>query len=179
MRLGTSTESHSDENPVIIDHMYDSGFQESETCSFTGRVLTLRRNLPALEDATDLKPFQMNTIRAYESPNLLEKYAATLQITKDTSSESDRFYKKKNLITNLRSRTPCSQYKAKSPVRGPLIDATGENYANYYSCFAATEKQLAANGHKFVLGVDFGEPVFLHAIFVQDDLRGGKSWENW
>lgn len=35
------------------------------------------------------------------------------------------------------------------------------------------------DGHKFIFGLNFGEPVFQHAIYLQQDLNGGRAWESW
>ena len=41
--------------------------------------------------------------------------------------------------------------------------------ANYDSCFKFTHNELAANDYIFILGIDLGQTLFQHAIFLSQD----------
>ena len=48
----------------------------------------------------------------------------------------------------------------------------------YNSCFVATNEELEGTNHKFVFGVDFGEKVFVHAIYIEQDKYDGNIWNH-
>lgn len=163
IRIGDDTTPYTTKNPVVVEHFFDNSFHESVTCSYSGHVLTIRRNQPR---PTYAQILELNTLRGYQVPNLLSTEKDRLSITADTSQDAGSDYRATNVITNLDSRTPCKKYSvADQVVRGPLVDAVG-NYADYKSCFASTSNELESDDHKFVFGIDLGQTMFQHAIFL-------------
>lgn len=107
IRFGASVEPFTLANPVIVPHVFNSGFFESATCSFLGSAMNLRRNDPPSNGDS---PFLLNTVRVYQTLNLLQTYASKLKITADTSKPASDREMPTNLIENFSSRTSCSRY---------------------------------------------------------------------
>ena len=102
-------------------------------------------------------------MKAYETPNLLALTEITATITADTSPPKTTDDAATNLLTNLDSRNGGNDLK-------PLIDLVGTE-ASYSSCFKVEQ----APSNLMVLGVDLGEPLFLHGILIAEDNRDGNA----
>ena len=108
----------------------------------------------------------INEIRVYEVPNLFEEYAGQVTVSADTSPSVSGF-EAQNLLDNLQNRScgndlPAIKVEASYGSYGsPSVNPV---YLTQESCYEVTEAQLAASGYLFVLGFQFEEPVFMHAI---------------
>ena len=102
-------------------------------------------------------------MRAYETPNLLALTGITATITSDTSSPIDDDNTATNLLTNLGNRSAGNNLQ-------PIIDLNA-TLAGYNSCFKVSQ----APSNLMVLGVDLGEPLFVHGILIAEDVRGGGA----
>ena len=117
----------------------------------------MRRNFVPLTNYS--KVYHLNSLKAYQIPNLLDKYPA--RITADTS-HSLPGYEAENLIRNLSSRSCGNDLQ-------PLIDSYGHK-ATHKSCYRVSDVQLKDQGHILVLGVDLGVSVTQHAILIVEDM---------
>ena len=76
--LGLSADS--DLNGVIVDNVTDGGFFETPLNSF-GRYLTIGRDLAPISGTIH---YNLNQLKAYQTPNLLKINERNVGITSDT-----------------------------------------------------------------------------------------------
>ena len=154
-------------NPTQKDDLYSGGFFDLKVASTNvlpaGQFLGIRRDGP-----NDGGPstYTIRAMKAYETPNLLALTEITATITADTSTPKTADDAATNLLTNLESRNGGSNTK-------PVIDLVG-NEASYNSCFKVEQ----APSNLMVLGLDLGEPLFLHGILIAEDQRNGNANAN-
>ena len=95
-------------------------------------------------------------------------------------------YEATNLINNLENRSPRSDFKAiktaavydayASDPDNPVGDPQASRISGQ-TCFKSTGTELAASNYKMITGIDFREPVFMHAVTHVQDSRSGSSYE--
>lgn len=74
-----------------------------------------------------------------------------------------------NLLRNLEHRSTSSKARA-------TLDPNVPTTLSEETCFKSSFDQIRANGDKFIIGLDFGESVFMHAIVHAQDFLGNFSF---
>ena len=101
-------------------------------------------------------------------------FESSISITADTSQPTSSDYAPINLIQNLENRSSsCTNAAVVSfPSTDPYVDLLDQK-----SCFLTDYQQISTSNYKAVIGLDFSEPVFMHAIlYVGDHYFDDKSW---
>ena len=149
---------------MVRDNVFDSGFYKLDDRAL-GRYLTVRRDGDHPVDIGDLtysaNYYQLNSLKAYQTPNLLQTYQGQVKIASDTSAAKSIEETAENLLINLDNRTCAHQLP-------PNLNAEGDS-ASYKSCFISTKINMVNN--QFVFGVQFPVSVFMHAILVLPEMR--------
>ena len=109
-------------------------------------------------------------LKTYQTPNLVKEFSSKIQITQDTSSAENAQY----LIKNLENRSSGNSlwaidYYDSSNNAVLLTERT---------CYWATYETISQSGNKMVLGFDFTESVFMHAILLVQDFLDGATQEH-
>ena len=137
---------------------YASGFQALDQLE-TGTVITLRRD--GL-DKNGNRDFDITSLRAYEVPNLLELFGATL-IDAPPYFNTDQTFD--NVLTNFAVRSTRRTLE-------PIIDEDG-NQASFISCYGSTLEGIDAGTDRIVT-LMLPKSYFQHAILiVQRTFSGG------
>ena len=117
----------------------------------------------------------MGALRAYQTPNLVEVFQATIQITSDTEYLASTDYRPKNLINNLQNRRSGNSLKAIASQLANSPYTTTE--LDDESCYIVDYDNLSSRNYKLVLGLDFSESVFIHAVVHLQDFLDGQSYD--
>ena len=59
-----------------------------------------------------------------------------------------------------------------------VYGGAGGMYLDQETCFKTTSVELSESGHIFIFGINFDEPVFMHAITHVADMYEGYSWSH-
>ena len=163
-------------------YMYDTGFFEldldSDNKLYKGSVVAFKRMHNDEMDANNDKSYKLpgitvtcgrdssyhinlSEMRLYQTPNMLA--LPGVSITPDTSPaipDADGRYDATNLILPgaFESRGLFADYQ-------PRVSEIGER-ATYWSCYGTYRKV----GDDFILGFDFGQSLFQHALLAVEDL---------
>ena len=92
----------------------------------------------------------------YQTPNLISKYSNVVQMTSDTSVAVTG-WEAKNLLQNLENRVSGNDNYA-------IISWSPLTRLTQHTCFKSDYQQIYLAGDKFIMGFDFTESVFIHAI---------------
>ena len=155
IRIGDDSTEYSINNSIIVENITDSGFFEASLL-LSGRFLTIRRNQSPYLSIPFYNYMNLHTVKAYQTPNLVKLYESKISITTDTSpsvSGSEAI----NLITNLEHRSSNSDQYAIT-VSDPWTRLTDK------SCFEVDYTTIKSQGNKMIIGFDFTESVFIHAV---------------
>ena len=146
---------------MIVDDITDGGFFEA-TSLLSGRYLSIRRDAVVVYGNN----YNLFCLKAFQTPNLIKVYESSISITSDTTTAVTN-HEAINLIQNLEHRHSVAATKAVT-VSNPLARLT------QYTCFKAEYLVIKAQSNQVVIGFDFTEPVFMHAVlWAQDVLSGG------
>lgn len=97
-------------------------------------------------------------------------YEASIAITSDTSSAVTEDFLADNLIENLEYRSGGNDLLAIKS-HNPL------DYLGQHTCFKTNYATIRAQNNKMIIGFNFGESVFIHAVMhAQDNLDGVGAW---
>ena len=153
IRIGDYATEFTTNNPTIAEDIADGGLFEN-TNLLSGRYLTLRRNTQSSR-GDNWSSFRK--IKAYQVPNLVKVYENNISFTSDTSSAVEN-YKADNLIENLEMRSSGNDLPA------GISDTPYETLTTQNTCFKAKYETIKAQNNKMIIGLNFSESVFIHAI---------------
>ena len=166
IRIGDDSNEYSTNNTKIVDNITDGGFFEASRL-LSGRYLTLRRDLASpIDNYMDFR-----NLKAYQTPNLVKLYESKISITPDTSS-SVIGSEATNLIKNLEHRTSDKNNEA-------IIVSVPEERLGSKTCFEVDYTAIKSQGNKMIIGFDFTESVFIHAVLhAQSEGTGNWAYDN-
>ena len=164
IRLGNDSADFSTINSIVVPAIVEGGFFEVND-PISGRYINVRRDQPSV-NVSDNGAYNLRQIKVYQTPNLIKTYEDTIQITSDTSTAVTE-YEAVNLIQNLENRSSWGHYYAIS-VYDPL------DHLLQRTCYRVNYGTIKSQSNKIILGFDFGEAVFIHAVLhAQDNLNAG------
>lgn len=106
--------------------------------------------------------------KAYQTPNLMQMYSGSLSSTPDTTPGEDGF-SVSNLLDYLETRTHSSLQPFVTNYNGGHFDTPV--YPDYSSegrsCYLVKYSSMTEG--KIVIGFDFKESVFMHAVLIAAD----------
>ena len=105
-RLGDDASPFSTANEKVFEFCYDGGFFPLYKI-VSGRYFTVRRDLPS----PDGWYYNLMQLKLYQTPNLLQVIAISVQITSDTTIALSN-YEPVNLLDNLSYRSSGGDFKA-------------------------------------------------------------------
>lgn len=123
--------------------MFDSGFYRLISIT-EGRYLGLRRDgqhsvyNPSIVSVDLDNRYQIDLVKVYQVPNLLEEFESKVKLTKDTSRARSSDETAMNVLTHLDNRTCANDLP-------PLKNAAGDPAA-HKSCFMSSHAELQAGG---------------------------------
>ena len=91
IRIGDDREAYSTNNEKIVDNITDGGFFEA-TEILSGKYINVRR------DQNSFGAINLYSFKAYQTPNLIKAFEASIQVTSDTSAPSNAGFGAVNLI---------------------------------------------------------------------------------
>ena len=162
IRIGDDSIVYSTKNTKIVDNITDGGFFEASQL-LSGRYLTLRRDLSSPVNNN----MEFRNLKVYQTPNLVKLYASKISITPDTSS-SVIGSEATNLITNLEHRSSHKLYEA-------ITVSVPETRLGSQTCFEVEYTSIKSQGNKMIIGFDFTESVFIHAVLHAQN-EGTGNW---
>ena len=110
---------------------------------------------------------EFRNLKVYQTPNLVKLYASKISITPDTSS-SVIGSEATNLITNLEHRSSHKLYEA-------ITVSVPETRLGSQTCFEVEYTSIKSQGNKMIIGFDFTESVFIHAVLHAQN-EGTGNW---
>ena len=105
----------------------------------------------------------------YQTPNLISKYSNVVQMTSDTSVAVTG-WEAKNLLQNLENRVSGYDNYA-------IISWSSLARLTQHTCFKSDYQQIYLAEGKFIMGFDFTESVFIHAILHSQDFI--SAWRQY
>ena len=122
----------------------------------------------AIRKSTEQPFYILNSMRVYQTPNLLQKIDY-VYMTARTSSGLPGF-SADNLLMFLEQRSCGNGQRAVLNEKGTVAD--------YESCFKTNEKIMKQDesGDFLVIGVDLGSEHTISSILIVEDMREGNAW---
>ena len=103
---------------------------------------------------------------------MIKQYNGSLAFTSDTSEHSNSNYSTDNLINNLNMRTSGIDKNAVDSNNGGTVTRLSDE-----SCFKVDYAEIRKE-NKMIIGIDFSESVFIHAVLHhQDNIEDKNSWK--